>query len=910
MNAHHHPTPDWEEWQLTAYVLDELEPELANRITVALGHDSQLAEEVEAIRRTVSQVNSYYEQEQMLPPSDLARLRQVLSQAEGPEAQLVDEQVDAPVEQPRQAEARSRRGVRMSRRWAMGLAAAACVVLAVFLSRPQVSEWIVAKLDDTPGQFDASPTSGDDDSDSMFREAEESTATGPSSSSAGGRASRGETSSGEFAQETATEGEIRVPELERLAEVRQEELKESIHQPAEPRPEERESAAPTDEAIAAGAGGMMGGGYGGANYGSGGYGGPGYGGGDYGGSGYGGGGLGGGAYGSGGMLGMAPSEGVPQSSQPSAGDVAPGQAGEGASSEGRPSIQGAYGGRDTDRDSADDTTARPGLRQFSDPQAGFAMGEKLALSQEEQRILEQQRRRPSVTYFHDLNLKAGTDVRLDFSRRGRYDWGMRSAPGGRFEELSENPFLPVDEAPLSTFSIDVDTASYAKTRQYLLQSNRLPPPGAVRLEEFINYFEYEYAGPEDDTPFASALAVATCPWQPKHRLVRIALQAETLELEERPAANLVFLLDVSGSMKADNKLPLVKQAMRMLTRQLTEDDRVAIVVYASEAGCKLPSTSGDRHDAILEAIDGLNAGGSTNGGDGIQQAYELAREQFMPEGINRVILCTDGDFNVGVTSDEALVELVQHNAKSDIFLTVMGFGSDNTNDAMMEQISNQGNGFYAFIDSNREAYRQMVSQLSGNLQTVAKDVKVQVEFNPNNVQAYRLLGYENRLMAAEDFNDDRKDAGEIGAGHRVTALYEIVPAGVASEAGQAGVDELRYQPNKQPEPADAPEIDQERLRELLAVKLRYKQPDSDESQLLVFPLEDRAIEFADVDRDFRWAASMAQFGMLLRGSQHAGNSSWTSLLAAAEAAAGVSPQAERQECLEMIRAAARLADQR
>ncbi len=481
------------------------------------------------------------------------------------------------------------------------------------------------------------------------------------------------------------------------------------------------------------------------------------------------------------------------------------------------------------------------------------------------------------------------------------------ASGDRFAAIHENDFASVTQAPLSTFSIDVDTASYAKTRQWLLEANRLPPAGAVRIEEFVNYFDYGYAGPTDgETPFSAHLAVASCPWQPQHQLVRIALQATKLDLEERPKANIVFLLDVSGSMDEPNKLPLVKNAMRMLTKQLGENDRVAMVVYAGAAGCVLEGTRGDKRKKILGALDRLNAGGSTNGGQGIQLAYDLARDNFIPDGINRVILCTDGDFNVGVTKTDSLVDLVAENAKSKIFLTVLGFGMGNSNDAMMEQISNRGNGVYGFVDSQREAHRQMVKQLAGNLVTVAKDVKIQVEFNPARVRSYRLLGYENRMLAAKDFNDDTKDAGEIGAGHRVTALYEVVP--VSAEESHPAPDgtQLRYQSANAapaPQPADTSDV----ADELLAVNLRYKQPEGDVSQLLTFPLKDRPVAFTDADRDFRWAASVVEFGLLLRNSQFRGDANWETLVEHAVEAAGHTPTAERQECLEMMRRAATLA---
>ena len=492
------------------------------------------------------------------------------------------------------------------------------------------------------------------------------------------------------------------------------------------------------------------------------------------------------------------------------------------------------------------------------------------------------------------------------------------AYGDRYEEIYENEFERVKSAPLSTFSIDVDTASYAKSRQLLLETRRLPPANAVRIEEFVNYFDYEYSGPKkgNEAPFGTHLAIADCPWNAQNKLVRIALQAEKLDLNKRPKANIVFLLDVSGSMDEPNKLPLVKETLRMLVEQLGENDRVAMVVYAGAAGCVLEGTRGDKQKKILRALDELEAGGSTNGADGIQLAYQLARDGFVEGGVNRVVLCTDGDFNVGVTSTDALVNIVEENAKSNIFLTVLGYGMGNTNDEMMERISNRGNGVYGFVDNKREAYRQMVKQLSGNLMTVAKDVKIQVEFNPEKVSSYRLLGYENRKMAAKDFRNDKKDAGEIGAGHRVTALYEIVPAG--AEKLEPPKRKLRYGKKTEAnvlEPADKGEeagpseeadIEDSLSNEWLAVMLRYKQPDEDEATELVYPLKDEASRFSDADRDFRWAASMVEFGMLLRDSRYRGSSNWSGLIEQASSAAGIAPDADRQECLEMIRTSAAL----
>ena len=337
--------------------------------------------------------------------------------------------------------------------------------------------------------------------------------------------------------------------------------------------------------------------------------------------------------------------------------------------------------------------------------------------------------------------------------------------GDRFDRVVENGFLETRSEPLSTFSIDVDTASYTKLRQNVLEQNVVPQSESIRIEEWLNYFDYQYAGPKGDEPFAAHLRMAQCPWNARHKLVRVAIQAKRVETQQRPASNLVFLIDVSGSMADANKLPLVKRTLTLLANQLREEDRVAIVVYAGAAGCVLPSTTGDQRERILASINELQSGGSTNGGQGIELAYRLAKENYIEGGVNRVILCTDGDFNVGVTSNDALVALVREQAKGNVFMTCLGYGSGNYNDSMMERITNEGNGIYGMVDSELEARRVMGKQLNGNLMTVAKDVKIQVEFNPRKVQSYRLLGYENRRLAAADFNNDKKDAGEIGAGH-------------------------------------------------------------------------------------------------------------------------------------------------
>ncbi len=481
----------------------------------------------------------------------------------------------------------------------------------------------------------------------------------------------------------------------------------------------------------------------------------------------------------------------------------------------------------------------------------------------------------------------------------------KSPSGDRFEKINEAPFVDAKAAPLSTFSVDVDTASYSKVRQYLMQANALPQPNAVRIEEMINYFDYNYAGPTGEEPFASNMAVSHCPWNASHQLIRIGLQAKKIEVKERPKANIVFLLDVSGSMDEPNKLPLVKQAIAMMTKQLGENDRIAMVVYAGAAGCVLPSITGDHQAEILAALDNLSAGGSTNGGQGIELAYSIARDHFIPGGINRIILCTDGDFNVGTTSNEGLIKLVETNAKSKIFLTCLGFGMGNYNDSMMEQITNRGNGVYGMIDNIHEARKLMVEQLSGALIAVAKDVKIQVEFNPTKVARYRLIGYENRRLANADFNNDAKDAGEIGAGHRVTALYEIIPVGAVSDALDPPVDELRYskkkseaKPNETSAAKATPAEEIANSDEWMTLKLRYKQPEGDVSSKVEFYLKDSDVEAKHSDVDFEWASAVAEFGLLLRRSQYAPQANWSKLINRAQNAAG--DNRYRLECLEMM----------
>ncbi|MCE2798728.1 MAG: von Willebrand factor type A domain-containing protein [Planctomycetaceae bacterium] len=478
--------------------------------------------------------------------------------------------------------------------------------------------------------------------------------------------------------------------------------------------------------------------------------------------------------------------------------------------------------------------------------------------------------------------------------------------GDRFDPIPETPFSSVSKEPLSTFSIDVDTASYSKLRQYVLENNVVPPASSIRIEEWLNYFDYKYPGPAGDDPFAAHMKMGDCPWNAKHKLVRVAIQAKKVANQDRPKSNLVFLIDVSGSMADANKLPLVKRTLGLLTAQLREQDRVAIAVYAGASGCVLPSTSGVQKDQILASINELQSGGSTNGGSGIELAYRIAKENFIPGGVNRVILCTDGDFNVGVTGTDALVSMMQEQAKSNIFLTCLGYGIGNYNDSMMEQISDKGNGTYAMVDSEMEARRVMTEQLSGTLVTVAKDVKIQIEFNPAKVHSYRLIGYENRRLAAADFNNDRKDAGEIGAGHRVTALYEIVPVG-QEESIPGTVDELRFSKAQKQEPSPVAE-GSVTSKDWLLLKIRSKQPESSQSTKQEFVLGEVAneIAYAGEQSDFDWALSVAEFGLLMRQSQLAPGMDWDKMLSRAMDATGSDPY--RRECVTIMQRAKALSN--
>jgi Ca-activated chloride channel family protein len=471
--------------------------------------------------------------------------------------------------------------------------------------------------------------------------------------------------------------------------------------------------------------------------------------------------------------------------------------------------------------------------------------------------------------------------------------------GDRFREIVENRFLTVLNNPLSTFSIDVDTASYSKVRRFLMQMRQLPPPDAVRIEEFINYFHYSYPGPKAEPgekasgkPFAVHTDVAPCPWNAKHKLLRVGIKGRVIENKDRPASNLVFLVDVSGSMDSPDKLPLVKRGLKTLVERLRESDRVAIVVYAGNAGLVLDSTPGSEQKKIMDVLDALQPQGSTNGAQGIHLAYEIAQKHHIKDGTNRVILATDGDFNVGTTSDAELVRLVEQKAKSGVFLTALGFGVGNHNDSMLEQIADKGNGNYSYIDTELETRKVFVEQLGGTLVTIAKDVKIQVEFNPGKVAAYRLIGYENRMLRTEDFKDDTKDAGEIGAGHTVTALYELIPSG---EPVPADTTSLKYQKPSELTPAA-------KTPELATVFLRYKDPESNTSKPLEFALKETDTSVGAAAADFKFAAAVASFGMLLRHSQYRGDATFDSVLKLAQSGAD-DEYGYRKEFIEMVKAA-------
>ena len=467
-----------------------------------------------------------------------------------------------------------------------------------------------------------------------------------------------------------------------------------------------------------------------------------------------------------------------------------------------------------------------------------------------------------------------------------------------YDAIVENRFLSVNENALSTFSIDVDAASYSNVRRYL-QMGQLPPAGAVRIEEMINYFHYDYPQPKNDDPFSINTEIASCPWNSAHQLVLIGLQGKKIAVENLPASNIVFLIDVSGSMMEENKLPLVKTSMKLLVDQLREQDKVSLVVYAGNAGLVLPATSGANKSTIKDAIDKLEAGGSTAGGQGIKLAYKTAKENFMRNGNNRVILCTDGDFNVGASSDDELVRMIEEERKSGVFLTVLGYGMGNYKDNKMEKLAHKGKGNHAYIDGLSEAKKVLVNEFGGTLFAIAKDVKLQVEFNPAKVQSYRLIGYENRLLNKEDFNNDKKDAGELGSGHTVTALYEVIPVGAKNEFSE-DVDKLKYQQQNKLVPAAA-------TAEIMTIKFRYKKPDGETSKLIEHPVPDNPFAIGNTSSNFRFAAAVAEFGMLLRNSEFKQSASYNNAWQLAKNAMGNDEEGYRSEFLKLLKDAKSLA---
>ena len=467
-----------------------------------------------------------------------------------------------------------------------------------------------------------------------------------------------------------------------------------------------------------------------------------------------------------------------------------------------------------------------------------------------------------------------------------------------YDGIVENRFLKATDNPLSTFSIDVDAASYSNIRR-MLNAGNLPPAGAVRIEEMINYFQYSYPQPKDGQPFSINTEISASPWNPAHKLIVIGLQGKKISSDQLPAANIVFLVDVSGSMMDHNKLPLVKQSLKMLADQLRPQDKIALVVYAGSAGVVLPSASGEEKIKIKDAIEQLEAGGSTAGGAGIQLAYKVAKENFIKGGNNRVVLCTDGDFNVGASSDDVLERMIEEERKSGVFLTVLGYGIGNYQDAKMQKLSNKGNGNHAYIDNFQEARKVLVNEFGGTLFTIAKDVKLQIEFNPAKVQAYRLIGYENRLLNKEDFNNDMKDAGELGSGHTVTALYEVIPVGVKSGFIES-VDKLKYQDRKQIPVSSG-------IDEVMTIKFRYKQPDENQSKLIEHTVFDVAVPIQKTSDNFRFAAAVAQFGMILRNSEFKQSSSYENAWKLAKSSIGDDREGYRGEFLRMIRYAESLA---
>ncbi|MBT3647304.1 MAG: DUF3520 domain-containing protein [Flavobacteriales bacterium] len=490
-------------------------------------------------------------------------------------------------------------------------------------------------------------------------------------------------------------------------------------------------------------------------------------------------------------------------------------------------------------------------------------------------------------------VSAGYSRRANKSMGGGFiapqeNWNTES-----YSAINENGFKVVVDDPLSTFSIDVDRASYSNVRRFI-NNGQMPPIDAVRVEEMINYFNYEYASPDGDDPVKIFTEVADAPWNKDHKLLHVGVKARELDKKNLPPSNMVFLIDVSGSMSNANKLPLLKSAMKMLVQELRPQDRVAIVVYAGAAGLVLESTPGNKKEEINAAIDRLQSGGSTAGGAGIKLAYNVAAKNFNSEGNNRVILATDGDFNIGASSDGEMQRLIENKRETGVFLTVLGFGMGNYKDSKMEVLADKGNGNYAYIDNITEAKKTLVNEFGSTLFAVAKDVKIQIEFNPANVAEYRLIGYENRLLNKEDFNDDMKDAGEMGVGHVVTALYEVIPVGKGSKSK---VDPLRYSPSVMPTPF------KEMGHEIATLKLRYKEPEGEKSKLMTQVIPNKIVPLNEANINLQWSASVAGFGMLLRKSKYAGDLTYSSVVEQAKGALGNDKEGYRREALQLMKSA-------
>ncbi|MDR1054840.1 MAG: von Willebrand factor type A domain-containing protein [Prevotellaceae bacterium] len=483
---------------------------------------------------------------------------------------------------------------------------------------------------------------------------------------------------------------------------------------------------------------------------------------------------------------------------------------------------------------------------------------------------------------------------VDPTQSQMYYYPQYVANTEEYGSFTENKFQLAKDFPLSTFSIDVDAASYSNVRRFINQG-QMPPKDAVRTEELINYFNYNYPQPMGKHPINVITEVSDCPWNMQNRLLHVGIKAKDIPIEELSGSNLIFLIDVSGSMSSANKLPLVKSSMKMLVKQLRDIDHVAIVTYAGSAGITLESTSGKDKEKINNAIDKLRACGSTAGGMGIKLAYKIAKENFIKNGNNRLILATDGDFNVGVSSDEDLEQLIEKERQNGVFLTVLGYGMGNYKDSKMQILAQKGNGNHAYIDNLIEAKKVLVSEFGGTLFTIVKDVKLQVEFNPAKVQAYRLIGYESRMLKKEDFNDDTKDAGEMGAGHTVTALYEIIPVGINSNI-ISSVDDLKYQPNKNKKDGKALSTS----IELLTVKIRYKEPVGDASKKIEVPVIDLKMPLAISSANFRFSAAVAQVGMLLHNSPYKSEASYEKAIAMAKGAYGEDSEGYRHEFVKLV----------